>query len=681
KIACAPAIDNEILILRLQDAPMDKVMADIATVTSGRWEKEGETSYLVPDNNVREMQVTKAQKKLATQIAETLKKQLATQPKVDDGKAPPQAVPAQLAALGVGSTELAKIAQAIGPDRLSMVPDDGRVVFSSNPTGMQQTLPEGAGPAIDQFIVDYNKIAASVSQDEPAKDEQSDPNVAALMDLLGPRMKKPQPIRGRPAKALVVASRRSLFGGFTLELKLYGENGKLLASNSLPLVLDIPFDPTQILNQKPAVEPATSEPEIELSPLSKEMHGMNGSMGAMQAGHFKFSSQLLAALKDPVAHDPLSFVESEALIAVAKQRHEQLVADLPDSVLSIFDVLTNHDTKLTATSFMKTLAGDDGATVEESAGWMVVSPASPVQARKQRTDRAALKTLIDSTEANGYPTLDSIAEYAQTNESPIEGAPASMTYIMVFAPGAMQQGMMGVVNWDLMRFYGQLGADQRQVLRQGGRIAFDRLSPSQQTIVSKMVFGADEELMVENRQAGAKPKSDPLTDLIVSNIEKYTGGNENDFRSEPTEVMPSGLPANGYVQVNFTSEPVGIPQTMSTDLGKGTAMDPMMLGMLKFLKDDPSMSQFSGEIPTMDDLKVGTRSVYNFSFYVAPDVSEKGVLNDDSIPKDAPVYKMANLPADFQKQIDQMADSFKNNPIWKMIGQMSGMGRQAVPPS
>ena len=678
KLACAPAMANEILILRLQDAPLDRAMQQIATVTSGAWQKDGDVTYLVPNRAVRGTEEKNAQQRLAAKIAKTLKGYQDAQAKAaKDPKTSEQAVPAAFAAIGAGQNAMTKLAVAIGADRLSSVEEGARVVFSSNPTGMQRMLPESANAAIDEFVVEYNKTAIAAKQEEPAK-EDADPNMAAFMELFGSRMKKPVPITTAPAKALVVGSRRSMFGGFTLELKLYGANGKLLASSTLPLTVDLPFDPAQFTNPKPV--PTSEGPEIELSPLTKELYSAGQTMGALNAGGLKLSKDLLAALRDPVEHDPLSFVHSEALIAISRQRNEQLVADLPDGVLSIFDSLTPKG-KLTAQSFLKDIAGDNKADVHESDGWLEIGPNDPVKARKERTDRGSLRTLIGAAQSKGYASLDDVASYATYNEAPLTDAPGSTMYIMLFAPGAMQGGMMGMVDWDLVRLYGQLDSTQRQTLRQGGRLPFGQLAPGQQQQVSKMLFGANEVLMVESRQTGTtQKKSDPLTDLIIASIERSTGGNENDFRSEPTEVMPSGLPSNGFIQVNFTSEPVAVPQTMSSDFGRGAAIGPMELGMLKFMKDDPNMSQFSGQIPTMDDLKVGTRSVYNFSFYVAPDVSQKGQLNDDVIPKDAAVYKMANLPGDFQKRIDEMAATFKNNPIWKMIGQMGGMGQRTVPP-
>jgi hypothetical protein len=694
KIECSPSMEKEILVLRLNDAPIDAVMKQIAAVTSGAWNKEGETYYLVANGSARQIEANRILQRDADAMTKMLKAQITGMAKRDKN-APPEAASIFGINMG-GNSALAQIALAIGTTQLASVSDGGRVVYSTNPTGMQKSLPGSATQFINQFVIDYNKLAAMQKQDEPAKAD-SDENTAMFMEMFGNRMRKPKPITGPPAKALVVVSRKNMFfnSGLSLELKLYDANGKVLTTSTLPLSMGgMPFgavaaaavedgkagDQTAAPAKKEEGKKVDSR-EIKLSTLSAELHKMDGSFGrGGGAASLKLSKDLMDALRDPVEHDPLSFVHSEGLIQIAENRNEQLVADLPDSVTSILGFLTDKGT-LTTDTFLTEIKGDDKAAVVEGNGWMVVSPADGAKSRKERIDRYALRTLIQVADSKGSVGLDDVASYATKNESPMEGAPASMSYIMLFAPGAVQQGMMGQVNWDMLRFYGLLDPAQKQSLRQGTRLAFNRLTSGQEAQVTKMVFGAKESLVVETRQnRPGQPKEDPITQMIRSQMEMFGGGNENDYRTEPTEVMPSGLPQDGFIVVDFSSEPVGQPQTMSTDLGRGISLGPTELGLFKFFKDDPQMAGMSGEMPTMDDIKVGTRSIYNFSFYVAQAVCEKQTLNDDAIAKDAPVYKVGNLPADFQKRIDEMANSLKNNPMFKMISKMGGFGSKVPPP-
>ncbi len=705
-LRCSAAMSQEILILRLQDAPMDEVMKQLAAVTMGAWQKEGDISYLVPNTGARLLEANKNQQHFAERIAKTLKtaqEQLAKAP-----AAPQPGMPAAMFGISpIGGGSLNKLALAIGPAQLASVPENGRVVFSTSPNRLQRGLPAAAMPIINEFVLEYNRAAASAKHDEPAKNEQP-PEMAAFMQLLGSRARKPEQITGPPAKALVVAARRGMMGGgYSMTLKLYDAQGRILATANTNISTEMPFSPMDLL--QPKNPPANSGKEIALSPLSKELYGIGESLSVLGgSSRLKMSKELTEALKDPVEHDPLSFVHSEALIAIATERNEQLVADLPDGVMSFLDNLRAKG-KLTAQSYLSEISGQgapappakpakpgqatgdepaaeavssgdspDRAKVQEANGWLVVSPADSDKARTQRTDRGSLRTLIRVAVTQGYVGLDDLADYSLKNGSPLDAAPASGMYIMTFAPNALQEGMMGLTNWDLLKFYGLLGGSQRQSLREGGRLAFGQLSPAQQNQTAKMVFGADAALTIDS--GGRKQPSDPLTEIITTQLDRALGSAENDYRSEPTEVMPNGLPADGFISVKFTSEPIAQAQTMSTDLGRMSSLSSLELGIFKMFKEDPKMSQLAGAMPTFDDLKVGNRAVYAFSFNVAPGVSEKGTLNDDRIPKEAPVYKLNALPQDFQKRIDDMAANFKKNPIWSMIGAMGMLGQKAPPP-
>lgn len=299
KIACSAAMANEVLILRLQDAPMDQVMAQIAAVTSGTWTKEGDTSYLVANGGGRTAEANRALQHFAAKIGTALKKQQETLAKRGPSSADQGS--AMFAAMGAGEASMVKLALAIGVNQLAAVPDGGRVVYSSNPTRMQRPLPGGADAIVAEFVTEYNKRAAIAKQDEPAK-TAADEQMSALMELFGNRMRKPKPITSPPAKALVIATRRGMFFGFTLELKLYDASGTILATTSSPVVTDMPFDPQALI--RPTAPPKSEGQEIQLSALSKELYSANRSFGAMSAGNVKFSKELMDALKDPVERDP-----------------------------------------------------------------------------------------------------------------------------------------------------------------------------------------------------------------------------------------------------------------------------------------------------------------------------------------------------------------------------------------
>lgn len=678
QLQSTPIMDREVLVLRLKDAPLGEVMRKIAGATAGAWEKKGYIYYLVADMTKRQQEAATAQQKYVEGIAKRLQKMReemakAKEPPVKTGGA--DDADDMMGFLSMGESSIQKMVVALGAAAIAQVPEGGRIVYASQPTRMQRALPGNVAALIGEFIAEYNKqaIADKQSDDDLAG---APPEAAAFLEIFKP--KKREVIKGNPAKVLVALERSNgMFGGVKLEVKLFDGNGVVLAAQSSQVSVDMPFDPEEF--GKPAPAPTKPSPKIELSPVSKELFNAGRSFSSMGgASNLKLSPALMAAFADPVAHDPLSFIDSEGLIAVAENRDRQLVADLPDDLLSFWQNLKAKG-DLTVDSFLAGLKDGDATVLTDADGWLVVSPGQPVEARADRTDRYALRTLIQAAQRQGYVSLDDLSAYALKNDSPMDGAPASTAYIMIFAPNAVQGSMMGSTDWDLLRLYGNLSLAQRQTLKDGGRVGFGQLPPAAQNLLNQMLFGAKTNLQVETNQP--KKDSDPLMDMMMSQISRFgRGDGGGDYRTEPTEVMPQGLPPAGYLQVAFTSEPIAMAQTVSTDFGRNFALSPLELGLFKFFKEDPSMAEMAGELPTFDDMKVGVRSVWNFSLVVASQVDQKGTLNDDRIPKDAPVYKMGALPDDFQKRIDDMAVKMKKNPFWSAIGKMGGMGRQTPPP-
>lgn len=672
-------MENEVLILRLENASMSDVMRQIATVTSGDWTQKGDIYYLGASLGTRNREfsaankafqdkITAAVKKLSDAVAKTAKKQTDAKKAADDEEG------FSFPGFGGGSAALTKIALAMGADNLSSVSENGRVVFSTNPTSVQRRMPANINTYLADYVREHNAQVAEQKNEEPAKDDGIPEGMGAFMEIFKP--KKMKAITGPPAKVLIIAERDGLMG-LSLTMKLFDTEGQMLARENLPLQVDAAFDVAEFMpdKDKPAPPVPKGKP-IKLSAVAQELASMGQNIGAMQSGKMKISPELETRLKDPVAYDPLSFAHSEGLLQVAEEKHEQLVANLPDGLLSFFSSLRKSG-NLDTVGFLKDLQEGDKVKVTEADGWLVAMPGNPYGSRSERTDRKSLKKLLDASISQGYLSLDDLAAYAQSNAAPLTEAPASTVYIMLYAPGAMQQGMMGMMNWDLVRFYGTLGATQKESIKNGGQIAFNSLNPGQRTIVSQMLFGPANDLTVT---ADKKTDGDPLTNMMMRQMSRFMPGSTGDYRTEPTEIMPNGLPANGYIAVKYSSEPVGVPVGMNTSFGEFQAMGPMELGMIKMIKDDPKMANMSGAIPEIPSLRVGTRVKYDFSFVVAQNVEQTGTLQDDHIAKDATVYKYENLPQDFQDQIAKMAAAFKKNPIFSAIGQMGNMGRQAPPP-
>jgi hypothetical protein len=157
---------------------------------------------------------------------------------------------------------------------------------------------------------------------------------------------------------------------------------------------------------------------------------------------------------------------------------------------------------------------------------------------------------------------------------------------------------------------------------------------------------------------------------------------QTDWRQEPTELLPNGIPGDAYLTMPTRSEPfastVG-PGESSMLNGYLGVVGPDELAMFKVFKEDTNMSQISGFMPTFDKLRVGQRTIYQMRLHLPQEAMVAQSLNDNRLPKDAPTVSMSNLPADFQKLLAERVELFKKSPLGS-LGAMMGAARGNIKP-
>lgn len=675
---------NEIVVIRFKEATLDEAMKRIATVTAGSWEQMDGGYRLIPNSAARRQEEQAEKAAYTASLTKSLQDLVKTlnPPKPDPNKKTDPEAEAMMAQFGFGAATspagkaIIRLLQAIGPASLANINEKTRVVYSSRPTRVQVALPGNTSQILAQLVTEHNAYAKELQNQkaaQPVNTEQSE-QVRKMREFFGNFMDEDKPIVGTPTKANLVLTRQQLLGGISAVLSVFNDQGQVVVTGTQTInvsgsMLDgLVRRAQEIQGGAQTKAPATEEKPIEFSDVTKELESISNMMQMANAP--KMSDELRNRLLHPDEFDPLSFSESEGLLAIANLRNKQLVAVLPDSMESMLGMLGGDNAKTTPTAFLKDLKS--AVSVVDDGQWMVVRPLTPAEARQKRFDRPALARFIQAVDSKGTCDLDDLATYAQKSESPMENQ-STMRYIIFFAPTAMQSGFMSMTNWDMLRFYGALPVGMKNSLIEGGRIPFSQLNPTQRAALQQMAFGPDQSISVE-RNDEKKPDYE-LPGMMKQLFQRSAGG---DFRSEPTEVMPNGLPSNGYVIVNFSQEPVtkatGNVPTYLANASLG--MDE--LALLKYFSEMPSMAQFSAMMPRLDQLRVGERKLYNFKFMLAPGVSITQTLHDDSFPKNGKIVSMANLPEDMQKRVQDRIAAIKKIPFFDPA--FLGGGRQQTAP-
>lgn len=331
-------------------------------------------------------------------------------------------------------------------------------------------------------------------------------------------------------------------------------------------------------------------------------------------------------------------------------------------------MLTGLSQDLTPSRYLKLLQDSMECEVAETVGWLEVRPRFAEAARNERSDRLALTRLIAASKANAGARLADIAQYALTSPAPMENQVA-MLHLVRFAPQTLNSGMR-MPDWNMLRLYGMLPPGILANLTQGGTLRFSQLTPGISAQTSKILFGPGTKLTVDRGQAAP-----PSALSFFSMMEDFAPSNHQDFRDEPTEVMPNGLPPAGALALDASESIIGSPAGGNWPPGFDFALGADELALFRWFSEDPNFASMSGGMPTMDGLRLGSRSTLTFNFHVAPRVRAEKTLNDDRVPKDAPLTPLSQLPPGLSKLIDEKVAELK-----KTMPNFGNMGRGNPPP-
>jgi len=705
--------EGEILVISVKDQPLSQVMSRIAVVTSGEWKQEGPVYRLVPNEAVRRVEERDEFAKRVAKIRKSISDRVAEQKKNDEALA--KKLAASIAESKAGSKsktdDKAKVdtktneeegdsedaspspyssieekmvtALLLGIDAtvLAQIETGDRFVFTTDPTQTQRSLGGDATEIINNFIQKHNEEVAKapIDADTDADTNGMDEKQAEVFRQM---MKQKTSKIGQVNKAmLIVKQNGSAFSfGNDVELRLYDSKGTTVFSTTSNLALGLnsngPFgvsgedssDVEQVQNPVPKKQNAVvvKKTPIEYSDDSKALMASGKTMGA---GSFKLSitPELRRKLFLPNVYDPLSYTQTDELFAYSKSKGKPLVADISDDWDQ--SVLGPSRADTTLESVEKDLQEAHTMTIVADPTFTVVKPAHPSKSRAIRIDRLALATLMHASEEKGIPSLDDLAEYAiHTTDQSAAGFASG--YLALFVPGSITEALGGATNRDMLRFYGHLPAEARNTLVNGGRLAFNALTSAQRAELEHMTFGADSQLTIDD----AQHKTDDLLPTWMRMI-----GNQmttTDYREEPTELIPTGLPPDGFVDLKVTNESFASPQGNgdSSILALVGVLGPDELAMFKMMKDakGEGADQMSTLLATLGKLKIGDQSVLRFTFHLPSQVVIKQSLLDHHFPNNALIVAENNLPADFQKQIADRLEALKKTPFGNMGAMFGG---------
>lgn len=643
---------NDVMILRLDKAPLPEVMKRLAEVDHASWEKDGETLRLNRTPGQERADETadfQDQVKLFQKAIDKREATLAKMPAFDSAEAKNLAerthamlkgfnpndnsgrswqAGQQLDAEGPVGRALTRLLSTFKAEDLASLPTQIKAVYSTQPTASQYPLSSEAQRVVEQMIADQ-----AVWADAAQRDDVHNPQVGNTTYLLGGITGATQPF-DNVGKVLLMFTRWSRQPSVNVEMVVADAKGKDLARTTTNFS---PYADNQAPENPP---PATGEPALQLSDISRQV----ASLQTDRRGARALSPELRQRLLQPEQYDPLGYALSDCFLQTSQYRKENLVAVVPDSLYYLGSYQTD---KLTPTAFLQLLKMAE-MDVREQDGWLQAAPREPLYDRETRISREDLGQALRTIAT--HPKLSIEEQAAVALAIPEETSYLPNFFIELIAPHGVRMNFGD----HFLRLYGLLSEPQRYKLVSGG-LTYGELTQKQQREVLSYLYGPNVWLQYQ---------PPPGQGFNQSEMDSWWNG----IKREPTECLPNGIPPNAAILGTQVSDSVVITQDMQRErfVEPGREMDAGSFAWQKFAQDHPQLFPWMGDSNQQVDLKkfsYGKRRQINMQIKLLPGVTLSGSLEErDMIFSDPVPYDQ--LPDDFRAAVDkllaQYADQYKN---------------------
>ena len=685
-LRASATVQSEVLFMSVHDKPLEDVKARLANAMGAEWKKEGDTWFLTRSGVLAQQQKNKEIADRAERLRAELAKQIEAQAKLaafDATEANRLAQEFQTAieaarngrdpnnwrrVMGLadqlpGTRAIITLLARMDMKSLAAIPAGARLVFSTNPTQMQTALPSGTV-----------QLAQKMSADQEIMNQFG----GSRGGMMGP-FGRPQGDGALPTgpatRAMLVATRFGNGEGINLNFAAINADGKAITTSNFSLgeSRERFFEDEQAESDKTDTEskPVTLRPESkELLSLLQQSLGRGGGnfMVSGDGGESvmvartviagspegtkntpaKLSDSLRAKIMRPDVYDPMSFFVADALKSVSSGHGRDIVAVLPDEVFQ--NLVTPLSGKEPRTKAVLDALRSSELLVDDAEGWLTIVPRAPVTARES-VDREAFSKLLAAIDRSPVVRLDDLANYYAT--APAHGGFGFLSfesgYPNIIGGRGAFDGVMDMFGGgrDGLRFYGRLTGNQRNTLKNGGRLSLGSLSPDQREYDFQTIFWSmDGPRLARPQQPGR------MQELTVA----FGGGGFSMFggmdpASERTNILASGLPGGGMISMR------GRPE--QAVLVKEPGSGPSAKSLMQLAAERSGAFEMDGGGASKEALyQLMSQTNYTLTFNLIPNYTLSRSLKDPQMDPNGKYFLWEQLPVAFRNEIAKMAESF-----------------------
>jgi hypothetical protein len=696
----SPQTKDEVLLLRVKDVPLKEILDRIAQVADADWKPEGGGFRLTrPSEKANAAARAELDERMAS-IERGLRGALERQAKLpawtdaeaerlaENHRAQREAIgrgegavrlPATSAASAEsapGTRVLVSLVGAIGAKALATIGPNERRVYALNPTRMQRALPANSARLLQTFVQQQKQYADAYGK----RQNDNDGSVMIISSMGGPEMGSGDPSLGI-GQALLIFTRNG--ERLRVSMTVADTRGESIANSSwtVPISGGVP---TKV----------GDEPVIELSPVGAEFAKLVGStvnggpigtrqmvvrMITTEGGPtvsfdstnseppVPISEELRTRLLRPEEYDPQTLIVGEALSKAAEQTGKNLIASLPDS--AIIPLARRFATeKVTAPTLLGSMGFAAGLRVTPSDAWIQVAPRYPVTARYERIDRPALGRLARILQDRGFARLNDLAALAVAQAKPVSPADFDGNALRLINAGAAQSAVATLGDVNTLRLYASLTPAQQSILANGGSIPFAQLTGPQRSAIANDVFMSSDGPMI-----GEGPSGRVGPAVAVARF-----GIFGNVKSERTQILPEGVPANAAISLKTERQPVAFGTNSKT--GASGIVTSNGLASARLAEERPDL-RFLGSPIQYDRFQPAEQSQYTFRYDLAPNVSVTRGLSDAWIDVKANRVAFDGLPREFRDRTLAQLESLRKGMANVVVSPAAPARPANIPPA
>lgn len=650
---------NEVVLVQVEDVPLEDLLERIATATSGSWHLGTDgTRRLIANTSVRREERAAYLREFEVRLKANLDKLREDRKRVeefrDQNRSRLQTQPADKLEQWEANHDLIlarfdTLLAVPGKDVLRGLQGQ-RIVYSTRPNASQLPMPQPVREALARAIESLALTSTVASGDQPSLRRQELRNVAEHLRT-GRSFGD-----GATQKVLLVMqpTHRVLCPSFGPQLRLEAflyEN-----EETAPTPLRLSSFSTHVPNvfERQMEAPAqSSEDPLPISERSAHMIEVIVGADLKQPRREPISRDFIESMKDVVVNDPHSYQNSDALSALAQRRGKNLVASLSD-IFWLY-VAPAAEPSMPVSYLEREI--QDHFELSEEEGWITLKPKFADIYRDHRTDREDLKWLLTTAGETPTISLSDMMTFAARNPEP-RWPLLTDRWLRTFTGPSFGSRFSPESYWLQLRLMAGLSEPVRSQLLGGGSVEFGDLGEQDLMLVLNYLLRGEPALTLAETET-ARMRRDP-----AGVWQDHDWSQPRTARVEVTEVLANGLDPRGRITVETERNQAALLQDAQGELAPDEpVVNAQTYGLKLAHVDQVPHADFS----RFDHIRLGSERRWLISIQPAPGIESLIVFSEFVIPRESPAIPISQLPAEFRATAMEIVERARAARWWERL--------------